>query len=146
MYYVTTKDFKTFSDAKLFLDPGFSVIDCVIVKRGKNDYVLVLKDNTRPMRNIKIAFASSPFGPYSKPSEPFSPNFTEGPAVAKVGDEHVIYYDQYRDKIYGAMKTKDFKSFTDITKQVKVPEAHKHGTIFMTNKKVLKGLLAAANK
>src|SRR5215204_5609529 len=109
MYYVTTKDFKTFSEAKLFLDPGFSVIDCVIVKRGRNDYVLVLKDNTRPMRNIKVAFSSNPLGPYSKSSEPFSPSFTEGPAVAKVGDDYLIYYDQYRDKIYGAMKTKDFK-------------------------------------
>ena len=56
MYYVTTKDFKTFSDAKLYFDPGFSVIDCVIVKKGKKDYVLVLKDNTRPMRNIEVAF------------------------------------------------------------------------------------------
>jgi hypothetical protein len=144
MYHVTTKDFKTFSDTKLFLDPGFSVIDCVIVKRGKDDYVLVLKDNTRPQRNIKIAFASNPLGPYTKPSEAFTPNFTEGPAVAKTGDEYVIYYDQYRDKIYGAMKTKDFKSFTDITKEVSVPVAHKHGTIFMTSRKVLKHLLSAA--
>jgi hypothetical protein len=141
MYYVTTKDFKTFSDTKLFLDPGFSVIDCVLVKRGKNDYVLILKDNTRPMRNIKIAFANNPLGPYSKASEPFSPNFTEGPAVAKVKDEYVVYYDQYRDKIYGAMKTKNFKSFTNITKEVSVPAGHKHGTIFMTSKKILKGLL-----
>jgi hypothetical protein len=140
MYYTTTKDFKTFSDAKLFLDPGFSVIDCVIVKRGKGDYVLVLKDNTRPNRNIKIAFANNPLGPWSKASEAFTPNFTEGPAVAKVGDDYLIYYDQYKDKIYGAMKTKDFKSFTDITKVVSVPEGHKHGTIFKTNKKTLNKL------
>src|SRR5438132_162271 len=32
MYYTTTKDFNTFSEAKLFLDPHFSVIDCQIVK------------------------------------------------------------------------------------------------------------------
>jgi hypothetical protein len=140
MYYTTTKDFKTFSDAKLFLDPGFSVIDCVIVKRGKGDYVLVLKDNTRPNRNIKVAFANNPLGPWSKASEAFTPNFTEGPAVAKVGDDYLIYYDQYKDKIYGAMKTKDFKSFTDITKVVSVPEGHKHGTIFKTNKKTLNKL------
>jgi hypothetical protein len=144
MYYTTTKDFETFTDTKLFLDPQFSVIDCVIVKRGKKDYVLVLKDNTRPLRNIKIAFATSPLGPYSKPSEAFTPNFTEGPAVAKVGNEYVVYYDQYRDKIYGAMKTKDFKSFTDITKEVTVPVGHKHGTIFMANKRILKGLLSGA--
>jgi sucrose-6-phosphate hydrolase SacC (GH32 family) len=141
MYYVTTKDFQTFSETKLFLDPGFSVIDCVIVKRGKNDYVLVLKDNTRPNRNIKVAFASDPLGPYSKPSEPFSPLFTEGPTVAKVGDDYLIYYDQYRDKIYGAMKTKDFLTFTDATKEVSLPQGHKHGTIFMVKKSQLNGLI-----
>ena len=141
MYYTTTKDFKTFSETKLFLDPGFSVIDCVIVKRGTGDYVLVLKDNTRPNRNIKIAFSNDPLGPYTKASEPFTPNFTEGPAVAKAGNEYLIYYDQYKDKIYGAMRTKDFKSFDDVTKDVNVPEGHKHGTIFMTNRKILNRLI-----
>lgn len=144
MYYTTTKDFKTFTETRLFLDPSFSVIDAVIVKRAKGDYVLVLKDNTRPNRNIKVAFSDSPLGPYSKASDPFTPNFTEGPAVAQVGDEYLIYYDQYRDKIYGAMKTKDFQTFTDITKKINVPEGHKHGTIFNTNKKVLKELLKEA--
>ena len=141
MYYTTTKDFKTFSEAKLFLDPGFSVIDCVILKRGKDDYVLVLKDNTRPNRNIKIAFAKDPLGLYTKASDSFTPNFTEGPAVAKVGDEYLIYYDQYRDKIYGAMRTRDFKTFADVTKVVTVPVGHKHGTIFKVNKKVLQTLI-----
>jgi hypothetical protein len=142
MYYVTTKDFQTFSQTKLFLDPGFSVIDCVIVKRGKGDYVLVLKDNTRPNRNIKVAFASHPLGPYSKASEPFSPLFTEGPTVAKVKDDYLIYYDQYRDKIYGAMKTRDFLRFTDATSEVSLPQGHKHGTIFMVKKKNLNKLIS----
>lgn len=146
MYYTTTKDFQTFSDAKLFLDPSFSVIDAVIVKQKKDDYVLVLKDNTRPNRNIKVAFGNTPLGPWSKASEPFTPNFTEGPAVAKVKDGWLIYYDQYKDKIFGAMKTKDFKTFTDFTKQVQVPEGHKHGTIFKVKKKTLKGLIHAAQK
>jgi len=141
MYYTTTKDFGTFSETKLFLDPGFSVIDCEIIKRGKNDYVLILKDNTRPNRNIKVAFASNPLGPYPKASEPFTPNFSEGPTVAKVGGDYLIYYDQYRDEIFGAMKTKDFKSFTDITKEVSLPQGHKHGTIFQISKKDLKDLI-----
>lgn len=141
MYYTTTKDFATFSDTKLFLDPGFSVIDCQIIKRKKDDYVLVLKDNTRPNRNIKVAFSKDPLGPYTKASEAFTPNFTEGPAAIKVKDAYLIYYDQYREKIYGAMKTKDFISFTDITKQVSVPDGHKHGTIFKVKKKILNELL-----
>lgn len=146
MYYTTTKDFQTFSPTKLFLDPGFSVIDCEIVKRGKNDYVLVLKDNTRPARNIKVAFASNPLGPYTKASEAFTPSFTEGPTVAKVGEDYLVYYDQYRDKIFGAMKTKDFKTFTDVTKEVSLPKGHKHGTIFMVKKKVLTSLLRQTQK
>ena len=35
MYYTTTRDFKTFAPAKLFFDPGFSVIDCTIVKDAR---------------------------------------------------------------------------------------------------------------
>lgn len=146
MYYTTTKDFTTFSETKLFLDPGFSVIDCVIVKRDAKDYVLVLKDNTRPERNIKVAFAQHPLGPYSKPSPPFSPNFTEGPTVAKVGDDYLVYYDQYRDKIYGAKKTRDFVSFTDATHEVRLPEGHKHGTILQVDKKTLKNLKKSLGK
>src|SRR5688572_29424782 len=146
MYYTTTKDFQNFAETQLFLDPGFSVIDCVIVKRNKNDYVLVLKDNTRPNRNIKIAFASNPLGPYSKPSETFTPGFTEGPSVIKVGEDYLIYYDQYRDKIYGAKKTRDFINFSDITSEVKLPEGHKHGTIFQVKKKTVKELISVAGK
>lgn len=139
LYYTVTKDFKTFSPTQLFLDPGFSVIDAVIVKRAANDYVLVLKDNTRPMRNIKVAFGSKAVGPYTNVSQPFTSNFTEGPSVAKVGQEYLIYFDAYRDKKYEAVKTADFKQFSNAN--VSIPEGHKHGTIFMTNKKTLKGLL-----
>ena len=33
IYYVTTKDFRTFSKTKMFFNPDFSVIDAAIVKR-----------------------------------------------------------------------------------------------------------------
>ena len=129
MYYVTTKDFKSFSETKLFLDPGFSVIDCVIVKRRASDYVLVLKDNTRPNRNIKVAFGKTPLGPWENVSEPFTDLFTEGPTVVNVNDDYLIYYDAYRDKKYGAAKTRDFITFIDVSSEISVPEGHKHGTI-----------------
>ncbi|WP_301383408.1 glycoside hydrolase family 43 protein, partial [uncultured Duncaniella sp.] len=79
LYYVTTKDFTTFSDPKLFYEPGFSCIDATLVKRGPEDYVMVVKDNTRPNRNIKVAFAKDAEGPYTAASEPFTESFTEGP-------------------------------------------------------------------
>ena len=140
MYAVTTKDFMEFSDTKLFLDPKFSVIDAVIVKRAVKDYVLVLKDNTRPERNIKVAFSDSPMGPWKNISKPFTDNFTEGPSVVKVKDDWLIYYDSYRKKIYEASATKDFVHFTNITDKVRIPEGHKHGTIVTVKQKFVKQL------
>lgn len=141
MYVTTTKDFKTFSDTKLFLDPKFSVIDAVIVKRAAKDYVLVLKDNTRPERDIKVAFADNPLGPWNNVSRAFTDNFTEGPSVVKVKDDWLIYYDSYRKKIYEASTTKDFIHFTNITDNVKVPDGHKHGTIVIVKKRFLNKFL-----
>ena len=141
LYYMTTKDFHTFSKTQLFYEPGFSAIDATLVKRGNNDYVMVVKDNTRPMRNIKVAFAKSPYGPWSAASVPFTEQFTEGPSTAKVGDWYYIYYDSYRHKIYGAHRTKDFKTFQDQTGSVKFPVGHKHGTVFMADEKLVEGLV-----
>jgi len=140
MYYSTTKDFKTFTETKLFLDPKFSVIDAVIVKRNAKDYVLVLKDNTRPERNIKVAFANDPLGPWTGISKPFTEKFTEGPAVAKVKNGYLVYYDVYQKKKYGASFTREFKDFIAADSLISVPDGHKHGTILKVNKKYLRAL------
>ncbi len=162
MYYTTTRDFKEFAPTKLFYDPDFSVIDCTIVKvadsgAGSGDprttgvkdgdrYVLVLKDNTRPERDLRVAFGDSPLGPWRDVSKPFTDQFTEGPTVLKIGDDWIIYYDAYRKGIYGAAKTRDFKTFTDITKEVSFPEGHKHGTAFIATGKDLNRLIHAGEK
>ena len=140
MYSITTKDFKTFDEPKLFLEPGFSVIDAVIVKRAVKDYVLVLKDNTRPNRNLKVAFSENAIGPYTNISESFSPKLTEGPTVLKQGNKYLIYYDAYGDKKYTTLKTYDFKNFEDISSSTTIPEGHKHGTVMKVEKKILRGL------
>ena len=141
MYYVTTKDFKTFSDTKLFLDPGFSVIDCVIVKRGKDDYALIIKDNTRPNRHLKVAFGKSPLGPFENISEPYSGYLSEGPTVVQQDGKYIIYYDNYGEKNYKAVRTQDFKTFEDVSAKIKLPEGHKHGTITTISKSILKVLI-----
>lgn len=140
MYYTITKDFDVFDKTQLFCEPGFSVIDAVIVKRADKDYVLVLKDNTRPERDIKVAFAATPIGPWKNVSKAFTDNFTEGPTVVKLKDKWLIYYDSYRKKIYEASATKDFVHFENVTTTVSVPEGHKHGTIITVKKKFIKQL------
>jgi hypothetical protein len=140
LYYVTTKDFTTFSETKLFLDPGFSCIDAVIVKKAKKEYVLVFKDNTRPMRNLKVAFAKSPLGPYKKVSAPFTDFLSEGPTVMQKDSDWLIYYDNYGQKNYRAVMTSDFKQFKDISSEIQLPVGHKHGTITTITPIILQGL------
>jgi hypothetical protein len=141
LYCTTTRDFVQFSPTRLFYDPGYSVIDPTIVQRGDHDFVLVFKDNTRQQRNIKVAFSDRAAGPYHDDSPAFTPEFTEGPTVAKVGEDWLIYFDGYRAKRYGAVRTADFLHFTDITDSVAVPVGHKHGTIVMTDRKTIKRLI-----
>ncbi|WP_024993794.1 glycoside hydrolase family 43 protein [Phocaeicola paurosaccharolyticus] len=145
LYYIKTKDFNTVTPTNLLYDPKFSVIDATILKREADDYVMVLKDNTRPNRNLKVAFAKSPEGPWSEASKSFTRFLTEGPAVAFVDSGYVIYYDEYREKRYGAAFTKDFINFEDITNKVRVPVGHKHGTIFKAPKSMIEQMLELKN-
>ena len=127
IYYTTTRDFKSFTPTRLFFEPDFSVIDCQILK-DDGRYVLLLKDNTRPQRNIRVAFGDTPIGPWKDISAPFTKQFTEGPSALKIGDDWIIYYEAYQAKHYCAAKTRDFKTFTDITEEMVFPLGLKHGT------------------
>lgn len=140
LYYTTTQDFKKFAPTKLFLDPGFSVIDAFIVQDGDR-YVLACKDNSRPNLSLRVAFGKSPLGPWENMSEPITHKFTEGPSVLKIGEDWIIYFDPYREKHYGAAKTRDFKTFTDITSEMSFPEGHRHGTALRVPREILDGLL-----
>lgn len=145
MYFTTTRDFSTFTPTQLFLDPDFSVIDCRIL-RDEDRYVLLLKSNTRPERNIRVAFGETPLGPWKEFSAPFTGKLTEGPTAVKVGDDWLIYYDSYGDKTYRGVKTRDFKRFTEVTDQMSFPEGLKHGTVFAVTRAQLEHLLNAAGK
>ena len=144
MYFTTTRDFHTFTPTKLFLDPDFSVIDCQIVK-DNDRYVLILKDNTRPQRNIRVAFGDTPLGPWRNITPPFTDKLTEGPTSLKLGDDWLIYFDSYGTKSYGAVRTRDFVSFTNVTSEMTFPEGLKHGTVFIATKKDLDYLWKVSN-
>ena len=146
-YYTTTKDFQTFTPAKAFYDPGFNSIDGFIVKRDKNDYVLIIKDNRKPgYSDLFCVSGPSAEGPYTSPSTKFAPTYSEGPCAVKVGDEWLIYFDVYREGRFGAVATKDFKTFTPIDNQISIPQGHKHGTIIKVPESVLLNLKAEEAK
>lgn len=143
MYYVTTKDFKTFSDTKLLYDPGFNSIDATIIKDGKR-WVMIFKDETREpaQKNLKIAYADNLTGPYSKASAAFTDKvWAEGPTTLKKGNKWIVYYDKYTAKKYGALSSTDFVQWTDISDQISLPAGIRHGSIFKVSKKELAKLL-----
>jgi hypothetical protein len=143
MYYVLTKDFKTFSKTKMLYDKGFNVIDASIVHDGKQ-YVMFLKDETRnpPQKNIKIATSKKLESSYSDASPPITGNYwAEGPTTVKLNGNWVVYFDKYRDHKYGAVQSSDLKNWTEISDKISLPPGIRHGTIFKVSNEELKSLL-----
>ncbi|WP_338396061.1 glycoside hydrolase family 43 protein [Fulvitalea axinellae] len=150
MYYVTTKDFKTFSETALLYDHGFNVIDGTIQKvNGK--YVMFLKDETKKpkaQKNIRVATADKVTGPYTKASEPITGNYwAEGPTATKLQDNRwVVYFDKYTQHAMGAVASKDLKTWTDISSDIVMPKGLRHGTVFKVDEEVLDKVLERTSK
>ena len=130
IYCTTTKDFKTFSATRLFFDPGFNVIDATILKAAKKHYLVFKDERQTPVKkNLRLAVADSAEGPYTQVSEPFTKDWVEGPTAMKIADEWFVYFDQYRDHRYGAVKSRDLKHWEDVSNQLSFPAGTRHGTI-----------------
>lgn len=137
MYYVLTKDFKTFSKTKLLYDKGFNVIDATIVPDGKR-FVMFLKDETREpaQKNIKIATSKKLSSGYSNASAPITGNYwAEGPTTLKLNNTWIVYFDKYRDHKYGAIQSTDLINWTDVSDKLSMPKGIRHGTIFTISRK-----------
>jgi polygalacturonase len=152
IYYVTTKDFKSFSKTAMFFNPDFSVIDAAIVKDPKrNDLIMVVKnENSNPpeknlrvtrMENIRKGFPT-------KVSAPITGNYwAEGPAPLFIGDTLYVYFDKYRDHRYGAVRSLDHgETWEDVSDQVSFPKGIRHGTAFAMDASVVETLISASKQ
>lgn len=144
IYFTATRDFRSFARPALFYDPGFNVIDSTIFKSGSG-YVMVLKDERKNplMKNLRLAFAAKAAGPYGPASEAFTGAWVEGPTVLRVGREWIVYFDRYRDHLYGAAKSADLKNWEDISDRVSFPKGFRHGTALRIGRSVADKLLKA---
>ncbi len=139
MYYVETADFKTFSPAKLLYDGGFSAIDAFLVRASRERYVMVVKDETlrpTPKKHLRVAEARRPEGPFGPASAPISIDWVEGPSVLKVDDWWIVYYDMYRERRYGAIRSRDLKTWEPVA--VTFPAGARHGTALAVPDTVLR--------
>jgi beta-xylosidase len=132
IYYITTSDFRNYSESQLFYDDGFNVIDATIVNAGSR-YVMFLKDETlrpTPRKNIRMAFADKATGPYGHATPSFSPAWMEGPTAIKIGDFWYVYYDAYKLGRYEGARSKDLSTWEPLTGRLSFPKGARHGTVF----------------
>ncbi len=143
MYYTTTRDFEKFTPTSLYFDPGHNVIDGFLARKS-DVYYLFYKDETlkpEPKKTIMLATAAKADGPFTV-QETISPrNWVEGPTALFVGDVCLLYYDCYGAKSYGVIRTRDFKTWEDITPQLKHPAGLRHGTTFPISTEIYENLL-----
>lgn len=145
IYYVTTKDFSTFSETKMFFNPDFCAIDAAIMKQPDGQYMMAVKnENVAPAeKNIRLTRTDNlSKGFPTEVSAPITGDYwAEGPAPLQVGDYTYIYFDKYILHKYGAVRSRDGKTWEDVSDMVEFPKGTRHGTAFKVPVTMLQELL-----
>lgn len=139
IWYATTRDFNDFSAPELFFDPNYSVRDGVILDLGGH-VVLLHNDNTRPMLDLRMASASTPFGPWGPSGDTFTAKFTESPAAIQLGREWWIYFFNTQTGTVGLTRTRDFRTFTEAAEPVEFPPGLRPTSILQVRRSVVERL------
>jgi hypothetical protein len=145
IYCTATKDWQTFAPTRLFLDPGFNVIDATIAQTGPAQYRLIVKDETKfpvAKKHLRVATAADPGGPWREFAPPFSREWVEGPTALRVGDDWLVYFDVYREKHYGATRTRDWVNWEDVSERISLPAGVRHGTMIAVPRTLVDALRA----
>lgn len=147
IYSTTTRDWKFFTPTRLFYDGGFNVIDATMIQEG-DLFRLIVKDETKnPVKkNLRLADSKNIEGPFENISAPFTRDWVEGPTALRIGNEWLIYFDEYTRGHYGALKTNDFLTFEDVTEKLTFPKGVRHGTALAVPRSVIETLLASENQ
>lgn len=141
MLYATTSDFKTFSAAKTWKDPGYSVIDSTMIKNG-NTYYRYSKDerdpsSSTPCSKFIIAEKSSTilntnYGFVSECIGKGTISRGEGPLVFKsnTSNKWYLFIDEYGGRGYVPFETTDLNSGKwTASANYALPGHPRHGTV-----------------
>jgi len=142
LYAMTTKDFKTFSDPKLFYDPGYSIGDGTIVESG-GQYHLIFREEEK--RLLKVSTATDADGPYEAPSPPLpTGKDVDSPNVVKLNNEWLLYFSRSGNPGgTGVLRSKDLKTWEDVSAKTTFPKDYRYGTRLAVSEKTLQDLLRA---
>jgi hypothetical protein len=127
-----TKDFRSYSPAELFFDPGFPVIDATVARDG-DKFLMAFKDErgvnelTTDYKHIMLTSFAMLGGPFGPAYGPVSPAPVEGPSLFRRGDEWVIIFDHFLEGRYGAASSRDGVSWSPA--EVVIPAGARHASV-----------------
>ncbi len=158
VYITRTKDFQTWTGAKVFFDQGFASIDAVMRRdEAKRRWVMVIKCSrdenlkTMPGRNLWLGFTGldldqvdfSPLeGPIAGNHSPMFSNpeprksMAEGPTLLKLDDRWLLAWDEPAGGGVQLATSPDLKTWTH-HKPAKFPHPAQHGTLFLAPRKAV---------
>ncbi|WP_166845917.1 family 43 glycosylhydrolase [Isoptericola sp. BMS4] len=146
MMYATTTDFRTFSEAKVWIDPGYSVIDSTVIKHDDTYYrftkdernntsstpcsKFITAERSTDLRSTDYDFIADCIGKARDGSPGI--NQGEGPLVFKSNTEEKWYQfiDEFGGRGYVPFETTDLDSgeWTMAT-DYQMPGRPRHGTV-----------------
>lgn len=143
-----TRDFGTFSEPRVLLDTGYTIIDATIVS-NEGRFFMVFKDERfghphGEHRLLRVAVADQLDGPYSVPDlPPVAPSITEGPALFRLPglDRWCAVYDHCMADDYGASVSDDLLRWEPVA-DVAFPANTRHGSVVAVSGEEQDALLA----
>lgn len=150
IYATTTRDFRTFTPAALFFDPGYNVIDATLLpsdgSKANGSYRLVFKDERKEPegKHIRMASGASMEGPWSDVTPAFTEPGSEGPAGFAMDHGWVVYYDHYQSpgQHYGSTFSRDLEHWREGKDLMEFPAGLRHGSFLKITRKELARLQA----
>ena len=155
IYFITTRDFKTYTPRRFFYAPEDRVvIDACIARVGAADYRMVIKDEIHQRLHVcsptkrHSTWAEMPAGYWGAMSEPaftgpgIAPDNTnaEGPSIVRSNDGWLVYCDYWLARKNGLFSTSDFKTMTRANEKLNVPMWIRHGTVLRVPLPVVEAL------
>jgi signal transduction histidine kinase len=126
IYYTTTKDFQTFAPTKLLYDPGYSIVDAMLLAVNER-YYLIFQDTL--VNHLRMAVGEKATGPFGPPGSTFEADYAEGPMAFQLGNQVVIGYHLIAQSRSGAVRTSDMVHWEDISAGIFLPLASGPGEI-----------------
>ncbi|MEU4447164.1 immunoglobulin-like domain-containing protein [Actinosynnema sp. NPDC050801] len=155
MLYATTRDFRTFSEPQVWVDPGYSVIDSTVIKHGDEYYrftkdernntsttpcsKFILAEKSAHLRDTSYDFVADCIGKGSV-------NQGEGPTVFKSNteDRWYLFIDEFGGRGYVPFETTDLSSGRwTLATGYQLPSRPRHGTVLPVTKAELDRVRAA---